>query len=122
VPQEYKNLLERRTAVTPAVAAQLVKNGIPVFVQRSARRAFSEKDYSDAGARLIDYELITDAQGKYLVAFGRFAGIAGMNDALWTLGQKLSAMGINSPLTLFRPACVHADLIDLFGHLKRLGK
>jgi len=175
VPEEHKNIFERRVAVTPAVSAKLTKHGVSVFVQRSKKRAFKEKEYTDAGARvveqlneadlfvgvkeppvdmvdgkihmmfshtlkgqaynmpllkrfldtgatLIDYELITDSQGKRLVAFGRFAGIAGMNDALWTLGQKLEAMGIKGPFSKFRPASMHTDLVDLFGHLKRLGK
>jgi alpha-aminoadipic semialdehyde synthase len=36
--------------------------------------------------RLIDYEKICDAEGKRLVAFGRFAGLAGMIDFLSGLG------------------------------------
>ena len=78
--------------------------------------------FLDAGATLIDYELIRDAKGNRLVAFGRFAGIAGMNDALWTLGQKLLAKGISSVLDLFGPAHQYRDLDHLFDHLKYLGK
>jgi alpha-aminoadipic semialdehyde synthase len=36
--------------------------------------------------RLIDYEKICDSEGKRLVAFGRFAGLAGMIDFLSGLG------------------------------------
>jgi alpha-aminoadipic semialdehyde synthase len=36
--------------------------------------------------RLIDYEKICDSAGKRLVAFGRFAGLAGMIDFLSGLG------------------------------------
>lgn len=36
--------------------------------------------------RLIDYEKITDPNGNRLVAFGRFAGIAGAIDYLSGLG------------------------------------
>jgi saccharopine dehydrogenase (NAD+, L-lysine-forming) len=36
---------------------------------------------------LIDYEKITDEQGRRLVFFGRQAGQAGMADTLWALGQ-----------------------------------
>lgn len=36
--------------------------------------------------RLIDYEKITDQKGNRLVAFGRFAGIAGCIDYLSGLG------------------------------------
>ena len=48
-------------------------------------------------ARFFDYECIT-AQGKSdqprLVAFGKFAGMAGMIDGLQGLGLKLLAEGI----------------------------
>lgn len=36
--------------------------------------------------RLIDYEKICDEEGKRLVAFGRFAGLAGVIDFLTGLG------------------------------------
>jgi len=173
IPAEHKNLFERRTAVVPVVAARLVNAGATVLVERSKQRAFTERQYMnngarivddlgeaqviagvkeppvksvtdkiymifshtikgqtynmpllqrflDAGATLIDYELITDARGHRLVAFGRFAGIAGMNDTLWTLGLKLHAMGIDTPLDLFRPANSYRDLTDLFGRLNKL--
>lgn len=38
--------------------------------------------------RLIDYEVLTDAQGKRVIAFGVFAGIVGAHNALWTYGQR----------------------------------
>jgi alpha-aminoadipic semialdehyde synthase len=39
--------------------------------------------------RLIDYEKITNENGTRLVAFGRFAGIAGAIDFLSGLGNFL---------------------------------
>lgn len=39
--------------------------------------------------RLLDYEKIIDEKGARLVAFGRFAGIAGAIDYLAGLGQYL---------------------------------
>src|SRR5258706_2308367 len=38
--------------------------------------------------RLIDYEAFKDIQGNRLVAFGRFAGIVGAYNALWTYGKR----------------------------------
>lgn len=38
--------------------------------------------------RLIDYERLTDAKGKRIVAFGRFAGIVGAYNGLYTYGKK----------------------------------
>jgi alanine dehydrogenase len=38
--------------------------------------------------RLIDYEVLTDTQGQRLIAFGKFAGMVGAHNALWTYGQR----------------------------------
>lgn len=38
--------------------------------------------------RLIDYERLTDAKGNRIVAFGRFAGIVGAYNGLYTYGKK----------------------------------
>jgi saccharopine dehydrogenase (NAD+, L-lysine-forming) len=38
--------------------------------------------------RLIDYEALKDIQGNRLVAFGRFAGIVGAYNGLWTFGKR----------------------------------
>jgi alpha-aminoadipic semialdehyde synthase len=44
--------------------------------------------------QLIDYERITDATGKRLIFFSRFAGLAGAIDALWALGRRLEWEGL----------------------------
>jgi len=38
---------------------------------------------------LIDYEKIVDKDNRRLIFFGKYAGIAGMVDTLYTLGQRL---------------------------------
>lgn len=38
--------------------------------------------------RLIDYEVLTNEQGKRLIAFGRFAGMVGAHNALYTFGER----------------------------------
>jgi alanine dehydrogenase len=38
--------------------------------------------------RLIDYEALKDKQGNRLVAFGRYAGIVGAFNGLWTYGKR----------------------------------
>jgi len=47
--------------------------------------------------RLLDYEKITDKDGKRLVRFGKFAGYAGMIDMLHGLGDRLLALGYSTP-------------------------
>ncbi|MHA1771172.1 MAG: hypothetical protein ACTSYL_09000 [Candidatus Thorarchaeota archaeon] len=49
----------------------------------------------DVGATLIDYEKITDENGRRLVFFGNWAGLAGMSDTLRVLGERLDYEGIS---------------------------
>ncbi len=51
------------------------------------------KRMMELGCSLLDYEKITDEQGKRLVFFGRFAGIAGMIDTIAALGRRLKVLG-----------------------------
>jgi alpha-aminoadipic semialdehyde synthase len=39
--------------------------------------------------QLLDYERIRDEQGRRLIFFSRFAGLAGAIDSLWALGRRL---------------------------------
>lgn len=43
--------------------------------------------------RLLDYERITDDKGVRLIAFGRYAGIAGALDAFGGIGKFLLHKG-----------------------------
>lgn len=38
--------------------------------------------------RLIDYEVLTDAQGARVIAFGKFAGMVGAHNGIWTYGER----------------------------------
>lgn len=60
--------------------------------------------------QLIDYEMIADERDRRLVAFGHFAGIAGMIDSLWALGRRLEHEGVDSPFSRVRPAHEFTDL------------
>lgn len=52
----------------------------------------------DDETTLIDYELIKDDNGRRLVFFGHHAGLAGMTDTLWALGQRWKTEGLITPL------------------------
>lgn len=41
--------------------------------------------------RLIDYETLTDEKGVRLIAFGKFAGMVGAHNALYTYGKRTGA-------------------------------
>lgn len=47
--------------------------------------------------RLIDYERIIDESGQRQVAFGKYAGVAGMVNVLHGLGLRLLALGHHTP-------------------------
>ncbi len=60
--------------------------------------------------QLIDYERIADEQGRRLVFFGRFAGLAGMIDTLAALGRRLLHEGIDNPFSTLRRAYQYDNL------------
>jgi len=64
----------------------------------------------ELGCTLIDYERVTDDAGRRLIFFGRFAGLAGMIDTLWALGQRLRREGIDTPFAAILPAHSYPDL------------
>jgi len=51
----------------------------------------------EKNVRLIDYERIIDDKGARLIAFGRYAGIAGALDSFVGLGKFLLHKGWNTP-------------------------
>ncbi|MDY6876367.1 MAG: bifunctional lysine ketoglutarate reductase /saccharopine dehydrogenase family protein [Chloroflexota bacterium] len=65
----------------------------------------------EQGCQLIDYEKVTDERGRRMVFFGRHAGLAGMIDTLWALGQRLSREGIFNPFSDLRQTR-HYDSLD----------
>lgn len=76
----------------------------------------------ELGCTLIDYEKIVDDQGQRLVFFGRYAGLAGMIDTLWALGQRLQHEGVDSPLASIRPAHEYGDLEQARREIAQVGE
>ncbi|XP_013180975.1 PREDICTED: alpha-aminoadipic semialdehyde synthase, mitochondrial [Papilio xuthus] len=54
--------------------------------------------------RLIDYEKLMDDAGNRVVAFGKYAGVAGMINILHGLGLRLLALGHHTPFMHVGPA------------------
>ncbi|MBU0496467.1 MAG: hypothetical protein KKC68_07125 [Candidatus Thermoplasmatota archaeon] len=78
------------------------------------------KHMMDLECTLLDYERIIDSQGRRLVFFGRYAGLAGMIDTLWGYGQRLQNQGISSPLTTIQQTIHYGTLENVkeqFHHL-----
>ncbi len=63
--------------------------------------------------RLIDYEALKDRQGNRLVAFGRFAGIVGAYNGLWTYGKRYHAFSMRRAFECF-------DINDLKLELRKV--
>lgn len=54
--------------------------------------------------RLIDYEKLMDDTGNRVVAFGKYAGVAGMINILHGIGLRLLALGHHTPFMHIGPA------------------
>lgn len=70
---------------------------------------------------LIDYEKITDSQGRRLVFFGYHAGVAGMVDALWLYGRRLAYRGNDTPLKQVKRAFEYARIEETKEHISLIG-
>ena len=76
----------------------------------------------DLKCQLIDYEKVVGDNGRRLIFFGKFAGIAGMIDSLWALGRRLQDEGISSPFTVIKPAHQYASLDEALEEIFWAGK
>jgi len=74
----------------------------------------------DLGCTLIDYERVVDEHNRRLIFFGWHAGVAGMIDTLWALGQRLAWEGIPTPLTELQQTHHYHDLGDARAALGRI--
>lgn len=59
---------------------------------------------------LIDYERVVDENNRRLIFFGRYAGIAGMIDTLWSLGRRLKEKNIETCLLKIKHACDYSSV------------
>ena len=71
---------------------------------------------------LIEYEKIEDSSGKRLIFFGRFAGLAGMINSLWSLGQRLKVQGIETPFTRIKQSHKYNSLAEAEVEIKVVGE
>jgi alpha-aminoadipic semialdehyde synthase len=74
------------------------------------------------GDTLIDYERIVDDADRRLIAFGQYAGLAGMINGLWALGQRLDAEGMANPFSRLQQARAYATLADAQQAIARAGE
>ena len=74
----------------------------------------------DRNITLIDYESITDHQGKRQVFFGHSAGQTGMFETLRALGQRLTTLGQPCIFNQLKPVYEYADLAAAKQHLSQI--
>ncbi|MBU0492996.1 MAG: hypothetical protein KKB13_14215 [Chloroflexi bacterium] len=80
------------------------------------------KQLLELGCTLIEYEKIVDEKGRRVVFFGNYAGLAGMIDALWALGQRLTWEGIANPFTDLHLAHDYPTLDEAEAAVAALGR
>jgi len=80
------------------------------------------KKMMELGCTLIDYEKIVDKNGKRLVFFGKYAGLAGMVDTLWIYGLRADWEKIDTPFKKIKQTIDYKNLDDIKKKLKKIGK
>lgn len=76
----------------------------------------------ERGCTLIDYERIVDEEGRRLVFFGQYAGLAGMIDSLWALGERLEQTGLHTPLARLKTANRYASIDEAMAEVRAVGR
>ena len=80
------------------------------------------KKMMDLKCNLIDYEKITNAEGFRIVFFGRYAGLAGMIDTLWSFGERMKLNNIETPFNDIRKTIDYNNLDEVKEHFKLIGE
>ncbi len=71
---------------------------------------------------LIEYEKVVDDQGKRLIFFGRYAGMAGMINSLWALGLRLREAGYSSNFMKLKQARHYHSLDEARDDISAIGQ
>lgn len=80
------------------------------------------KKIMDLKSQLIDYEKIVDEKKMRLIFFGRYAGLAGMIDTLWALGQRLNEAGIENPFAEIKQTYTYSSLGEAKKAIKKISE
>ena len=71
---------------------------------------------------LIEYEKIVDEQGKRLIFFGKYAGLAGMINSFWALGLRMKHDGYISNLLKSKQAHLYHSLKEAKDDVSAVGQ
>jgi len=79
------------------------------------------KKMMEKKCNLIDYEKVTDDNGRRLIFFGRFAGLAGMVNSLWSFGQRMIVKNIATPFDGLKQAHKYDTLNSIKEYISGIG-
>ena len=75
--------------------SSLIENKTYFFFSHTIKeQAYNQKLLKaavDKNIKLVDYEVLTNTEGKRVIAFGKFAGMVGAHNALWTYAKRTQA-------------------------------
>lgn len=80
------------------------------------------KQMIEKKVNLIEYEKIVNDQNQRLIFFGRFAGLAGMINSLWSAGQRWKEMGIETPFLKIQQTHNYNSLEEAKDVIRRVGE
>ncbi|TVR18017.1 MAG: hypothetical protein EA391_02970 [Balneolaceae bacterium] len=80
------------------------------------------RNLMSAGSTLIDYEKIEDENGRRLIFFGRYAGLAGMVNTLWAAGKRFEELGIEHAFSRLKQAYRYNALDEAKSDIKEAAK
>ena len=80
------------------------------------------KRMMDLKCNLIEYERVVDEQGKRLIFFGHYAGLAGMINSLWALGLRMKDHGYISNLLKIKQAHHYHSLKEAKDDVSAIGQ
>ncbi len=94
--------------------SELIPNKTYFFFSHTIKeQAYNQKLLKacvDKKIRLIDYEVLTDETGKRVIAFGKFAGMVGAHNALWTYGERQG----NNPISRMHSLRDYAEAKEIY--------
>lgn len=80
------------------------------------------KDMMASKITLVDYEKIADENGRRLIFFGRFAGLAGMINSFWSLGMRMKEQGLDTIFHKLKQTHKYNSLDEVKEVIKEIGE
>ncbi|MBW1880047.1 MAG: hypothetical protein JRJ84_16930 [Deltaproteobacteria bacterium] len=76
----------------------------------------------DLRCTLLDYEKITSDDGRRLIFFSWYAGVAGVVDTLYALGRRLEGQGVSNPFSALDRTWEYGELALVEEAFRDLGR